>query len=208
MTNTHMRNALIVAGITATMGLGAVGCDNRADQSSKQAGATQDITDTAITAGVKSKLALDRNLDSSDISVETRGGTVTLTGSVDNAAARSAAEIATRSFSGVTNVNNRLSVSSPTVAAAATNTGEAAMATGDAAAQAMSDTWITTKVKSVLLADSEAKGLEVNVDTKDGVVSLEGELTSQAAVDHVEALARDVEGVKRVNSTALNVARN
>jgi hyperosmotically inducible protein len=82
------------------------------------------------------------------------------------------------------------------------------MDTGDAAAQAVSDTWITTKVKSVLLADSEAKGLEVNVDTKDGVVSLEGELPTQAAIDHVEALARDVEGVKRVNSTALNVARN
>lgn len=208
MTNTYMRNALIVAGITATMGLGVAGCDNRADQSSKQAGATQDITDTAITAGVKSKLALDRDLDSSDITVSTANGTVTLTGSVKDTAARSGAETAARSFAGVTNVNNRLSVSSPSVAAAATNTGEAAKATGDAAAQAMSDTWITTKVKSVLLADSEAKGLEVNVDTKDGVVSLEGELPTQAAIDHVEALAGDVEGVKRVNSTALNVARN
>lgn len=207
MTNSTIRKALIVAGIAATLGLGAAGCGRTADQSSKQAGATQDITDAAITTGVKAKLALDRNLDSSDISVATANGTVTLTGSVTDAAARSAAETATRSFAGVTNVNNRLSVQSTTVAAAAKTTGEAVMATGDAAQQAMSDTWITTKIKSVLLADSEAKGLDVRVDTKDGVVTLEGELASQAAIDHVKMLAADVEGVKRVNSTALTVAR-
>ncbi|MFU8822520.1 MAG: BON domain-containing protein [Gammaproteobacteria bacterium] len=208
MTNSIYRNTLIVVGIAATLGLGAAGCDRTADQSSKQAGATQDITDTAITASVKAKLALARDLDSSEITVATANGAVTLTGSVNDTAARSAAETATRSIAGVTSVNNRLSVSSPGVAAAAKNTGEAVKATGDAAAQAVSDTWITTKIKSVLLADSEAKGLKVNVDTKDGVVSLEGELATQAAVDHVTALAQDVEGVKRVNSTALKVARN
>jgi hyperosmotically inducible periplasmic protein len=207
MTNSTYRNTLIVVGIAAALGLGAAGCGQTADQSAKQAGATQDITDTAITAGVKAKLALARDLDSSDITVATANGTVTLTGAVKDTAARSAAETATRSFAGVTNVNNRLSVSSPSVAAAAKNTGEAVMATGDAAAQAMSDTWITTKIKSVLLADTEAKGLKVNVDTKDGVVSLEGELATQAAVDHVQSLAREVEGVKRVNVAALTVVR-
>ncbi|NHA14644.1 BON domain-containing protein [Thioalkalivibrio sp. XN279] len=94
-----------------------------------------------------------------------------------------------------------------TVAEAAKTTGEAAKATGAAATQAVSDTWITTKIKSVLLADPDAKGLDVNVDTKDGVVMLEGELATQAAVDHVTALAADVEGVKRVDATALTVAR-
>lgn len=207
MTNSYIRNALIVAGIAATLGIGVAGCGETADQSSSQAGASQDITDTAITAGVKAKLAMDRDLDSSDITVTTDNGTVTLTGSVDDTAARSAAETTTRSFAGVTSVNNRLSVPSPGVAAAAKNTGEAVMATGDAAGQAMSDTWITTKVKSVLLADSEAKGLDVGVDTKDGVVTLEGALATQGAVDHVKALAADVEGVKRVEAAALTVAR-
>jgi hyperosmotically inducible periplasmic protein len=88
---------------------------------------------------------------------------------------------------------------SPTVA-------EAAKTTGDTAAQAMSDTWITTKVKSVLLADSDAQGFDVKVDTKDGVVTLEGTLATQEAVDHVKMLAADVEGVERVDSAALTVA--
>jgi hyperosmotically inducible periplasmic protein len=207
MKNSPYRNALIVAGIAAALGLGAAGCGKSADQSSKQAGATQDITDTAITAGVKAKLAMDRDLDSSDITVSTTNGTVTLTGSVSDSAARSAAETATRSFAGVTNVNNRLTVPSPSVASATRDMGDSVKATGDAAAQAVSDTWITTKVKSVLLADNDAKGLDVSVDTKEGVVTLEGELTSQAAVDHVKALAMDVEGVKGVDTSALTVAR-
>jgi hyperosmotically inducible periplasmic protein len=96
----------------------------------------------------------------------------------------------------------------PTVAEAAKTTGEAVMATGDAAGQAMSDTWITTKIKSVLLADSAAKGLDVKVDTKDGVVTLKGVLATQSAVDHVKKLAGDVEGVKRVNAYSLTVARS
>lgn len=81
----------------------------------------------------------------------------------------------------------------------------AAKITGDAASEALSDTWITSKVKSVLLADPDAKGLDVNVETQNGVVSLKGELTSQAAIDHVRQLAEDVEGVKRVNASALTV---
>jgi len=207
MTNHKYRNTLIAAGIAATLGLGAAGCGNPADQSSRQAGATQGITDASITTGVKAKLAMERNLDSSDITVTTANGTVTLTGSVSDAAAKSAAETATRSFAGVTDVNNRLSVQSTNVATAARTTGQAAMATGDSAAQAMSDTWITTKVKSVLLADSDAKGMDISVETKDGVVTLEGELANQGAIDHVTSLAREVEGVKRVNTNALTVAR-
>jgi hyperosmotically inducible periplasmic protein len=96
----------------------------------------------------------------------------------------------------------------PTVAEAAKTTGESVKASGDAAAQAMSDTWITTKVKSVLLADSDAKGLDVEVHTEDGVVTLEGVLANQEAVDHVKRLAGDVEGVKRVDASALTVARS
>jgi hyperosmotically inducible periplasmic protein len=207
MTNHKYRNTLIAAGIAATLGLGAAGCGQTADQSPRQAGATQGITDASITTGVKAKLAMERDLESSDITVTTENGAVTLTGTVRDAATKNAAETAARSFAGVTSVSNRLSVQSTTVASAAKATGEAAMATGDSAQQAMSDTWITTKVKSVLLADSEAKGLDVKVDTKDGVVTLEGALDSQAAIDHVTALARDVEGVKRVNTTALTVAR-
>ncbi|GGB95252.1 hypothetical protein GCM10007205_00620 [Oxalicibacterium flavum] len=60
------------------------------------------------------------------------------------------------------------------------------------------DTVITTKVKTALLADSDIKGLQVNVDTSEGVVSLNGEVQNQAQVDRAAKLAGEVEGVKSV----------
>ena len=77
----------------------------------------------------------------------------------------------------------------------------------DSAGQAASDTWITTKVKSELLADSLAKGFDVNVETKNGAVTLEGTLQDQAAIDHVTRIAAGVENVASVDASALTVAR-
>ncbi len=71
--------------------------------------------------------------------------------------------------------------------------------------EAVSDSWITTKVKALLLADSEAKGFDVSVETMNGVVILRGALRDQAAVDHAKQIAASVEGVKNVNTTALTV---
>ncbi|WP_293775843.1 BON domain-containing protein [uncultured Oxalicibacterium sp.] len=60
------------------------------------------------------------------------------------------------------------------------------------------DAMITTKVKTALLADSDIKGLEINVDTSKGVVSLNGAVQNQAQVDRAAKLAGEVDGVKSV----------
>jgi len=60
------------------------------------------------------------------------------------------------------------------------------------------DAMVTTKVKTALLADSDIKGLAINVDTSQGVVSLNGEVKNQAQVDRAAKLAGEVEGVKSV----------
>jgi hyperosmotically inducible periplasmic protein len=71
--------------------------------------------------------------------------------------------------------------------------------------QAASDTWITTKVKSELLADSVAKGFDVSVKTTNGVVALEGTLKDQYAIDHVTQIAAGVERVVSVDASGLTV---
>lgn len=71
--------------------------------------------------------------------------------------------------------------------------------------EVMSDSWITTKVKSELMADSLSKGFDVKVNTKDGVVSLEGILDNQDAIDHVSHLAAGIKGVSRVDASKLVV---
>lgn len=59
---------------------------------------------------------------------------------------------------------------------------------------------ITTKVKSALLADDTVKGLDINVDTAQGVVSLKGKVDSQAQIDAAMQIAKSVEGVKDVQN--------
>ena len=72
--------------------------------------------------------------------------------------------------------------------------------------QPVNDTWITTKVKSSLLADSDVSGLDIEVETVNGVVTLSGDVEQQAQIEHATRIAREIEGVTDVNNTAL-VAR-
>ncbi len=62
-----------------------------------------------------------------------------------------------------------------------------------------SDTWITAKVKSNLLASSETEGNRVKVVTENGVVYLMG-LASQVEADRIEAAASASQGVQKVVS--------
>lgn len=49
------------------------------------------------------------------------------------------------------------------------------------------------------------KRFGLKVVTVKGVVALTGDLPSQAAVNHAKAVALGVDGVKRVDTTGLNV---
>lgn len=70
-----------------------------------------------------------------------------------------------------------------------------------------SDTWITTKVKSSLLADSDVAGLDVEVETVNGVVTLSGQVDEQSQIDHATRIARDIEGVTDVRTSGLTVGQ-
>lgn len=63
---------------------------------------------------------------------------------------------------------------------------------------AMDDGAITARVKTALMADEQVKGLAIDVDTKDGQVTLKGELESDDQVTQAVAVARSVDGVKDV----------
>lgn len=69
--------------------------------------------------------------------------------------------------------------------------------------QPVDDTWITTKVKSSLLADPDVSGLKIDVDTANGVVSLSGQVDQQAQIEEATRIAREIEGVTDVQTTKL-----
>ena len=69
--------------------------------------------------------------------------------------------------------------------------------------QPVSDTWITTKVKTELAATDGVKSTDISVETVNGVVTLIGVLDSSTAVDKAIAATKSVKGVLNVDSAGL-----
>ena len=61
-----------------------------------------------------------------------------------------------------------------------------------------SDSGITTKVKAKMVADDTVKAHEINVTTRDQVVTLSGEVGTTAAKDQAIQIARQTDGVRDV----------
>jgi hyperosmotically inducible protein len=172
-------------------------------------------SDPGITTAVKSKLTQDDTVKAYEIDVDTTDRVVTLSGTVETTAAKDQAIMIARQTEGVRDVVDRINVN-PQAAATTGDlteqTGEAARdareearegidATGDAADRsqgAMSDAAITTSVKTKFLADDRVAGLKIEVDTRDGVVTLSGTAATQAEVDRAVAVARDTDNVRSV----------
>lgn len=68
------------------------------------------------------------------------------------------------------------------------------------AGQTMGDQWITTKVKTELIATKDVDARHIDVDTFKGVVTLYGHVASSGAQVKAVQVARGVKGVKAVVS--------
>lgn len=154
----------------------------------------QPVTDTWITTKVKTELAVTEGVKSMDISVQTRDGMVTLTGTQPSDTAVQKAEAAAQSIKGVKDVD----VSGLKVDGDAASDDESA-----SVGEAVSDGWITTKVKAELATTDGVSSNDVSVTTHDGVVTLTGVLESDTAVQKAEAAAKSVKGVQEVDSAGL-----
>jgi hyperosmotically inducible protein len=78
---------------------------------------------------------------------------------------------------------------------------------GGKATGTMSDMWITSDVKMRLLADSRTPGLDVNVDTNNGTVTLFGMVPTAQAKAAAAEDARKVSGVRTVQNELQVVAK-
>jgi hyperosmotically inducible protein len=189
------RRTLATLGVAAGLGLWLAANANPSDPAptahSDSAGAA--IDDAAITTKVKANFIGDDRLKGSHIHVTTTNGVVTLKGTAPSADSKAAAEELAHHVDGVKSVDDELRTG-------ANGTMHKAVATTE---REGSDSWITTKVKSEILADSMSKGFKVRVTTVNGVVMLRGTLPNDDAVAHVKDLAEKVEGVKSVDTTRL-----
>jgi hyperosmotically inducible protein len=198
-----LRKTLIAAALGMMMGMsGAALADangTSSESTSQAVGAA--VSDTAITTKVKAKFVGNDQMKGTDVSVKTTDGVVTLTGTAPTADARSAAEAAAKSVDGVKSVDDQVSLGASATDKMEAKTDHAAKKTGRYA----KDSWITTKVKTKLLADSVTKGLNISVETTAGVVKLTGQLPTQSQIDRAIEIAKGTKHVKSVDSADLKV---
>jgi osmotically-inducible protein OsmY len=153
------------------------------------------VDDAAITTAVKSKLMWSKHTEGMDTKVVTDNGKVELSGTVATQQAKQHAEKLAKNTDGVRSVSNQLQVSDNQAAGKAY--------TDDNKGTLMSDSWITTKVKSTFMYSSNVSGADISVNTEKGVVTLSGKLDSGAEQALAIELAQNIRGVKSVSAKQL-----
>ena len=139
------------------------------------------VEDESIeTKGKVNISAADEGFKKAHFNVISYNGYVLIAGQVANDELKQKASEVMREIRGVRRIYNELTVSGNT------NT----MTRG-------SDTWLTTKVKTALLASSEIEGNRVKVVTENGVVYLMG-LVSRAEAERIADSARAAYGAQKV----------
>lgn len=156
------------------------------------------IDDATITAAVKSKLMWSKHVDGSDINVDADSGKVTLRGAADSTEAKDLAGRLAMNTRGVVSVDNQL-----VVKGAKATVADKAKSSAKEAGHDITDSWITTKVKSTLMYSRNVDGSDIDVSTKDGIVTLSGKVDSGAERALAIELADNVRGVKSVQSKGL-----
>lgn len=119
-------------------------------------------------------------LEHAHINIHTYNKVVLLTGEVPSAELRTIAGDTARNFRGVRQAYNELTIQGSSSLLARTN-----------------DTWLTTKVKSKLLAYKDIKGRQVKVVTENGIVYLMG-IVTRADSDRIASTASQTAGVRKV----------
>jgi hyperosmotically inducible protein len=156
-------------------------------------------SDSGITTSVKSKLIADDMVKARQINVTTNDRVVTLTGTVQSPMEENRALEIARDTKGVADVVDKMSVMSAEPGAAPT----AGLETAPAVRGAVIDAAITSDVKARLLADADVSGLKIDVDTRAGVVTLSGTVTSPVQKSRAVEVAGKADNVVRVEDNLL-----
>lgn len=155
------------------------------------------VADDTLRRRVQEALRGDAALAGSDIEVRSADeGVVTLGGRAKSLTAAHRALEDAAEVDGVRHVKNR--IESPQQMGDDESFRQEAYDQAAYARSAARDAWVTSATKVRLLADAKTPGFDINVDTRDGVVTLFGTVDSEAAKARAEADAHKVGGVKQV----------
>ncbi|MDD2540257.1 MAG: BON domain-containing protein [Desulfuromonadaceae bacterium] len=135
--------------------------------------------DSRIESSAKQSYAFKTFLHGDDFTVHSKGGAVTLTGTVSENFHKALAQETVAAIRGVKSVDNRLEVNgaSPT---------------------SNSDAWIRDKLKVALSFHRSVSAATIEVEVNDGIVTLRGVAASRAQKKLAAEYSADLDGVKNV----------
>jgi osmotically-inducible protein OsmY len=139
------------------------------------------IDDSSIVVKAERALETNKTLDEkAHINVNSYNGILLLTGQAPSQDMVDTAAQLVQGIQGIKDVQNQIRVGNPISFTTRSR-----------------DSWITTRVKSLLVADKEISALNIKVITESGEVFLMG-LVSSTEADKAVEIARHVNGVSRV----------
>jgi osmotically-inducible protein OsmY len=156
---------------------------------------SQEVTEARQEAQIWTTYALSPYLRANDIKVSVHDGKATLTGKVEESVNKDLAKQIALGVNGVKEVDNQIVVAADYVSPARS---------GDRSyGEVIDDATITAAVKSKLLWSRDTNGLDTEVDTKSGKVTLLGTADSADAKALAYRLAMNTRGVVSVNNELL-----
>jgi hyperosmotically inducible periplasmic protein len=163
---------------------GVKSVDNRLEVKGERAA---EKSDAWLTTKVKSTLLFHRSV-SAMTDINTKDGVVTLRGKAASQAQKDLTTEYAKDVEGVKDVNNEMTVSTPSKKIHRT------------AGEKIDDASITALVKMTLLYHRSTSAIDTKVTTKNGMVTLSGKAKNESEKDLATKLANDVHGVKNVNN--------
>lgn len=153
--------------------------------------AQQNWKDESLDAWIDGKaettLLLNTNLNSFDINTDVQRGVVTLTGDVNSKLEKSLAEELIVGLDGVKKVDNKLTILNNEKNVENSET-----------LSALTDTKITTVLKSRLLMSQAISAMDIEITTTDQIVELRGTVKNDAEHDLALSMARNAQDVLKV----------
>ncbi len=180
---------IVATTLTTAAYAGDMDTDNKWEKGAK---------DAWIDGKAEATLLFNGNLDSFDINTDVKNGNVVLTGKVENSVDRKLAEELVANIDGVTSVDNKLTVVSDKDMEG--DMSDDMEDTVDEGTSELTDAKIATVIKTRLLMDTDISGFDIDVDVENGVVTLTGDVDSDAERDLAVEIAKNASDVKDVES--------
>ncbi len=156
-----------------------------------------EYSDTWLQSKLVTTYILNRHLSIFDIDTDVKDQVVTLVGEVDSSIDKDLAGEIAKSIKGVKGVQNNLTVATKKGTRTVVNKNDDVERSFG---QQIDDMTTTAVVKTKLLAEDNVSGLNINVDTLNGRVTLNGEVTSSIEKDLAEKLAENTDNVRAVKN--------